>query len=103
MTDAELMARAHARAFDEHLYIRAVPNRPGYYTVRSRNAPRYRHSLVALGNDVACSCSGFHYRRSCKHAEALRNRLAREGHRYPHPVQDPALLPMQLSLFAEAS
>jgi hypothetical protein len=104
MTSAELLARAHARAHDEHIYIRAVPNRPGYYTARSRSLPRVRHSLVALGSDVACSCAGFYHRRSCKHVEALRNRLAREGRRYAHPLEDPALLPaMQLPLFAAAS
>jgi hypothetical protein len=102
MTNAALLAGAHARAFDEHLSIRAVPNRPGYYTARSRTEPWRRYSLVALGDDVACSCAGFHYRRSCKHVEALRNRLAREGRRFPHPLADPALLPVQ-PLFREAS
>jgi hypothetical protein len=79
MTPAELQARAHARAHDEHLYIRSVPNRPGYYTARSRTEPSRRYSLVAIGQDIACSCNGFYHRRHCKHVEALRNRLAREG------------------------
>lgn len=81
MTPAELQARAHARAFDDHLYIRAVPNRPGYYTVRSREAPGRRYSLVFQDGVIGCSCTGFYYRKSCKHEEALRNRLAREGRR----------------------
>lgn len=83
MTPALLQARAHARAYNEHIYIRAVPNRPGYYTARSRSNPDLRHTLVAIGADIACSCSGFYHRRNCKHIEALRNRLAREGSRLP--------------------
>ncbi len=86
MTTAELQSRAHARAHDEHLYIRAVPNRPGYYTTRSRTDPRRRYTLVAIGSDIACSCPGFAYRRACKHVEALCNRLAREGRRFPKPA-----------------
>lgn len=86
MTAAELQARAHARAYNEHIYIRAVPNRPGYYTARSRTEPRRRHSLVAIGADIACSCAGFYHRRNCKHVEALRNRLAREGRSFPDPL-----------------
>ena len=90
MTTAELQARAHARAHDEHIYIRAVPNRPGYYTTRSRTDPRRRYTLVAIGSDIACSCSGFSYRRNCKHVEALRNRLAREGRRFTGPASTEA-------------
>lgn len=86
MTAAELQARAHARAHKEHLYIRAVPNRPGYYTTRSRTDPEHRHTLVAIGNEIACSCSGFYHRHNCKHVEALRNRLAREGRSFPNPL-----------------
>ena len=86
MSPAELQARAHARAHDERIYIRAVRNRPGYYTTRSRSEPYRRPTLVAIGSDIACSCAGFYHRRSCKHVEALRNRLAREGHRFPHPL-----------------
>lgn len=86
MTTAEMLARAHGRAHDEHIYIRAVPNRPGYYTTRSRSAPAHRYSLVAIGDDVACSCPGFSYRRTCKHVEALCNRLAREGRQFPAPT-----------------
>ena len=79
MTRAELQARAHARAYDEHVYIRAVPRRPGSYTARSRSTPGRRYSLVYRDGAIGCSCPGFYHRRSCKHAEALRNRLAREG------------------------
>ncbi len=85
MNQTELQARAHARAFDEHLYIRAVPNRPGYYTARSRTNPARRYSLVAIGDEVACSCNGFYHRRNCKHVEALRNRLSRSPRRPPAP------------------
>lgn len=97
MSAAELRARAHERAFDEHIYIRAAPNRPGYYTTRSRTDPRRRYTIVAIGNDVACSCRGFAYRRHCKHVEALCNRFAREG----RPV--PGLQPMLAGLPAAAA
>ena len=83
MIAAELQARAHQRAYDERIHIRAVRNRPGYYTTRSRSQPDRRYTLVAIGSDIACSCPGFAYRRNCKHVEALRNRLAREGKRFP--------------------
>ena len=86
MTAAQLQARAHARAHDERIYIRSVPNRPGYYTTRSRSKPSRRHTLVAIGSDIACSCPGFYHRRNCKHVEALRNRLAREGRHFPQPL-----------------
>ncbi len=86
MTAAELQARAHERAYKEHIYIRAVPNRPGYYTSRSRSEPHRRHTLVVIGADIACSCAGFYHRRNCKHVEALRNRLAREGRSFPEPL-----------------
>lgn len=89
MTAAELQARAHQRAYEQRVSIRAVRNRPGYYTARSRSEPRRRYTLVALGDDIACSCPGFHYRRHCKHVEALRNRLAREGRRFPDPHAAP--------------
>ena len=98
MTDTELRARAHARAHDEHVYVRAVPNRPGYYTSRSRSHPRVRYTLVVAGGDIACSCPGFYHRRSCKHTEGLRNRLAREGRAMPEPGADGGN--EQLPLFA---
>jgi hypothetical protein len=90
MTAAELQARAHQRAYEQRVSIRAVRNRPGYYTARSRSEPHRRYTLVALGDDIACSCPGFYYRRHCKHVEALRNRLAREGRRFPDPRAVPA-------------
>lgn len=90
MTTAHLLARAHERAHAENLYIRAVANRPGYYTTRSRSEPGRRHSLVVIGDDIACSCPGFYYRRACKHVEALQNRLAREGRRFPPPGETAA-------------
>jgi hypothetical protein len=79
MTTAELQARAIARAHDEHIYIRRVPNRPGVYTARSRTNPRRRYMLVDRDGVQACTCIGFANRGSCKHVEGLRNRLAREG------------------------
>jgi hypothetical protein len=86
MTTAELQARAHQRAYDQRIHIFAIRNRPGYYTARSRSEPGRRYTLVAIGSDIACSCPGFYYRRNCKHVEALRNRLAREGRYFPEPL-----------------
>lgn len=77
MSAIELQARALQRAYDERVHIFAVPGRPGVYITRSKSQPRRRHTLIAA-DDVACSCRGFEYRKSCKHAEALKNRLARE-------------------------
>ncbi len=93
MTTAELQARAIARAHDEHIYIRRVPNRPGVYTARSRSNPHRRYSLVDHDGTQACSCPGFANRASCKHVEGLRQRLAREGHLLTtgdQPVGEPA-------------
>jgi hypothetical protein len=79
MTQATLEARANDRAHREHVHIFTVPGRSGVYTTRSKSNPAERHNLVA-GPDgiIGCSCSGFYYRESCKHVEALKNRLARE-------------------------
>ena len=93
MTPALLQARAHQRAYEEHIYIRAVPRRPGYFTTRSRSEPHRRYTLVAIGADLACSCAGFYHRRNCKHVEALRNRLAREGQHFPEPLSAQLPLP----------
>ncbi len=81
MTAAELEARAHARAHSEHVHIFIVPGRPGVYTTRSKSDPSERYSMVSRDGMEACSCKGFEYRASCKHIEALRNRLAREAGR----------------------
>ncbi len=80
MNQATLEARAIARSHDEHVYIRQVPGRPNIYTTRSKSDPHEHYSLVA-GPDgiIGCSCKGFYYRESCKHVEALKNRLAREA------------------------
>jgi len=78
MTTAELKARAHQRAHDQRVHIFAVPGRTGYYTTKSKSDPAKRYSLVIVGGEVACSCPGWNARRSCKHSEALENRLARE-------------------------
>ena len=80
-------ARAHARAYDQRVHIFAVPGRPGVYVTRSKSVPHVRHSLVVRGDEIACSCPGYAYRKSCKHAEALRNRLGREAQRgYQTPL-----------------
>ena len=79
MSPIELSARANQRAHDQRVHIFAVPGRPGYFTTRSKSDPRERYSLVAGANEVACSCKGFQYYKTCKHSEALLNRLAREA------------------------
>jgi hypothetical protein len=78
MDQTTLEARAQARAREEHVHIFAVPGRPGCYITKSKSDPAERYNLVAKDGIEACSCRGFAYRRSCKHVEALRNRLARE-------------------------
>jgi hypothetical protein len=88
MTAAELQARAIARAHNEHVYIRSVPNRPGVYTARSRTDPHRRYVLVDRDGEQGCSCAGFAHRRCCKHVEGLRNRLAREGRRITSTTPD---------------
>lgn len=80
MTTAELQARAIQRAHDEHVYVRRT-GREGVYTTRSRSEPGRTYTLVDADGIQACSCKGFEYRQSCKHVEALRNRLARESRR----------------------
>jgi hypothetical protein len=70
------------RAFDERVHIFAVPGRPNCYVVKSRSNPAERnHLVVGPGGAVGCSCKGFEYRQSCKHAEALKMRLGREASR----------------------
>ena len=78
-TPVEQQARALQRAYDQRVHIFAVPGRLGVYITRSKSHPKMRYSLVARDGELACSCPGFAYRQSCKHAEGLRNRLAREA------------------------
>jgi hypothetical protein len=59
------------------VHIFAVAGRPGCYVTKSKSDPSERYNLVARGGIEACSCRGFAYRKSCKHVEALGNRLAR--------------------------
>jgi len=84
MTTAELTARAIQRAHDEHVQIRKTA-RPGVYQTSSKSQPGVKYTLVAGDGITACSCAGYGYRQSCKHVEALRNRLAREATR-PAPA-----------------
>jgi hypothetical protein len=82
MNQTTLQARAQQRAHMEHVHIFSVPGRAGSYITKSKSSPTERYSLVAGYNgEVGCSCKGFGYRGSCKHAEALKNRLAREAAR----------------------
>jgi hypothetical protein len=81
MNPAQLEARANQRARDEHVHIFAIPGRPGVYTTKSKSDPAARYTLVSRGGIDGCSCTGYAYRQSCKHLEALRNRLAREATR----------------------
>ncbi len=79
MSRVELEARAISRAHDQHVYIRKVAGRPGVYQARSKSEQSAKYTLVANAWGTACSCKGFRYRQSCKHVEALRNRLGREN------------------------
>ncbi|MHB8577846.1 MAG: SWIM zinc finger family protein [Dehalococcoidia bacterium] len=79
MSQAELEARAHGRAYDQRVHIFSVPGRPGIYTTRSKSEPNRRYSLVAKDGVIACNCKAFEHRKTCKHSAALLNRLAREG------------------------
>jgi hypothetical protein len=81
MSRLELEARAIARAHDERIHIFSVPGQPGVYRTSSKSEPGAKHTLVAGGGIIGCSCKGFAYRGSCKHAAALVNRLAREATR----------------------
>jgi hypothetical protein len=82
MSTATIEARAQQRAHTEHVHIFAVAGRPGVYVTKSKSDPSERYSLLAGHNGtVGCSCKGFAYRQSCKHAEALKNRLGREAAR----------------------
>ncbi len=92
MTQAELEARAHARAYEQRVHIFRVPGRPGVYITRSKSEPRERYSLVARDGIVACSCKGYEHRKVCKHSAALLNRLAREGTRMPSLGAEPAYM-----------
>lgn len=77
-TTLDLDVRAAQRAHTEHVHIFAVPGLPGRYVTKSKSDTAERYALVACGGDVACSCKGYRYRHECKHAAALRARLARE-------------------------
>jgi hypothetical protein len=79
MSRETLQARAMQRASDERVHIFAVPGRPNCYIVKS-HAERY-YLVAGPDGTVGCSCKGFEYRQSCKHAEALKMRLGREASR----------------------
>ncbi len=79
MLQAELEARARQRAKDRRIHVMAVPGRPGVYTVSSASEPGTKRTLVNIDGVLACSCPGYFYRKSCVHAEALKDRLAREA------------------------
>jgi hypothetical protein len=81
MDQAQLQARAISRAHSEHVHIFKTP-RQGVYTTKSKSDPAERYNLVVMPDgSAACSCKGYYYRQSCKHAEALLNRIAREAAR----------------------
>lgn len=83
MEITQLTALALQRGRDEHVYIRSIKGRPGYFTTRSKSNPAERFFLVNVGGTQACSCPGFRYRESCKHVERLRSRLGREDNNAP--------------------
>jgi hypothetical protein len=78
MMNEHLQARAVQRARDLNTHIMRVRGRPGVYTCTSSEDKQRKYSLVARNGIEACSCDGFAYRQSCRHVEALRNRLGRE-------------------------
>lgn len=85
MERAELLTRAAALARADRIYVRAMVNADGVYTVRTSETRRqrrpvdhYRLMVLASGTTV-CECPGFTNRQSCKHVSALLARLAREG------------------------
>lgn len=79
MTRETLEARANAKAHALHTHVLAIPGRPGCYSVTSESEPGVRHYLVSKGGVLGCDCRGWAYRQSCRHAEALKNRLSREA------------------------
>jgi hypothetical protein len=97
MTTAELEARAHQRAKDQHVRIFKT-DRPGVYTTKSKSNPNERYTLVSIDGTTACSCKGFGYRKSCKHVEQLKDRLARDAKR--NPVESlPTTMPAEVQPF----
>ena len=53
------------------------------YHVKSRSGPGFYTVRVAEDREsvMYCDCKGFSFRRNCKHAEAVRKRIRREGRR----------------------
>ena len=55
------------------------------YHVKSRSGSGFYTVRVAEDREsvMFCDCKGFSFRRNCKHAEAVRKRIRREGRRSP--------------------
>ncbi len=72
----ERRALARAKAERVRLVKLAGENR---YLARSRTVEpgAYYELFVSVWGQVRCSCPGFSYRGVCKHAAALKDRLAR--------------------------
>jgi hypothetical protein len=82
MTREELVTRARERALEEKVQAFKIS---GSYVSPSRSNPGVAWELgVGQDGEVWCSCPGFTYRQNCKHSEALKLRLQREGNSKAH-------------------
>jgi hypothetical protein len=75
----ELELRALERARAERVRV-AKPAGTDRYLARSRSVEpgAYFELFVSPWGHIRCSCPAFEFRRMCKHAMALRLRLAKE-------------------------
>ncbi len=82
MTREELVIRAKERAVNERIQTFKIS---GSYVSPSRSNPGVAWELgIGPDGEVWCSCPGFAYRQTCKHAEALKLRLHCEGRLIAH-------------------
>jgi len=79
MTAAEMNERARKRAISERLHTFKVAGRP-LYLVRSRQTePGAMHEVTVSpkGQILSCTCTGWFYRNSCTHSQAVLRRIER--------------------------
>lgn len=95
--DEQLQARAIQRARDLNTHIMRVRGRSGVYSCTSSEDKHKKYILVARNGMEVCSCDGFAYRQSCRHVEALRNRLGRE---LPHRARGVSVLHSNASSYS---
>ena len=75
MTMHEQRDRSQARAFGMRTWALADGRT---FLVRSRSQDGHYTVHTAAGRIDYCDCDGWHYRRLCKHSEAVVKRLRRE-------------------------